>query len=410
MTTGGDLAGDTVAVILAGGQGTRLGALTRDICKPALPFGAAYRNIDFSLSNCLNSGIPAVGVATQHNASALLDHIDHVWQQRAQRNGAAVFSWPAQSRAPGVGYRGTADAVFRNLDLIGQQKKRLVLVLAGDHIYRMDYRPMLEFHRSNGADVTVGSFGVPARDASQFGVMSVDRRGQVQRFVEKPKCPRGLSASRQVIASMGIYVFETEFLSRILRLDAFSSVSQHDFGGDILPAVLGQSRVFAYRHAGIDRGRPAYWRDVGTPRAYWQANLELLDDAPALCLQDPDWPLPAAWGAGASMRCPRDRVGEAMERSLVASGCEIDGDVRRSVLFPGVTVSGGSTVASSVVLPGATIGRDCHLYGTIVDRDCHVPDGTVIRASEAASLPGAEDVPVIVTAERFAPERIHAYA
>jgi glucose-1-phosphate adenylyltransferase len=405
-----DLARDTTAVVLAGGQGTRLGALTRRTCKPALPFGAAYRNIDFSLSNSINSGIRRVGIVTQHKPEALLQHVDAVWGRRLAGDGEYVAVWPAQSRAPLTGYRGTADAVFRNLDLIETERHRLVLVLAGDHVYRMDYRPMLEFHRTCGADVTVGCIDIAPAEASQFGILVSDAEGRVARFIEKPQSEAELPDADRVIASMGIYVFDAAFLAKALRSDAFATDSRHDFGGDILPALVRQARVFAYR---FDRGvgaEPAYWRDVGTPEAYWRAHMELLDDAPSLRLDDPEWPLPPAWGMSAVRRRQSSRGAGSEWRSLIGGACTISGSVNRSVLFPGVAVATGSIVDSSVVLPGAQIGKNCRICGTIVDSGCRIPDGTVIGSALRGTSADLSQHPIVVTPDDFTSEPLRAYA
>ena len=405
------LAEKTVAVVLAGGRGQRLGRLTRNVCKPALPFGAACRNIDFSLSNCINSGIRKVGIATQHQPAALAGHVRDVWRDLPKGEGGFVSLWPAEESAPVTGYCGTADAVFRNLDRIDRLGNGLVLVLAGDHVYRMDYRPMLEFHRERQADVTVACVEVPAEDASHFGVVSADPARRINRFVEKPQRRDDLPAGERVLASMGIYVFGTSFLAKTLRKDSFSTRSRHDFGADILPGLLGDARLLAYPFVGADRSTPGYWRDVGTPAAYWRAHLELLDDDPALRLDDPEWPLPAAWNAVMNERPFRCADGRFVsQRSLVATGCRVDGGLNRSVLFPGVEVSAGSVVDSSVLLPGSRIGRNCVLTGAIVDSGCRVPDGTVIDGRSPAGRAGAAGPPLIVTSEDFAPALIEAIA
>jgi glucose-1-phosphate adenylyltransferase len=410
MIDGGGLARGTVAVILAGGEGTRLGPLTRHVCKPALPFGAAYRNIDFSLSNCVNSDIRRIGVATQHKAELLLQHLDGVWSKVARRSGEFINAWPADTRSPVEGYRGTADAVFRNLDLIEREHHRLVLVLAGDHVYKMDYRPMLEFHRLRQADVTVGCIDVPVEEASQFGVVSIGRGGRIDRFVEKPKSRDELPGGDRVSASMGIYVFDAPFLARVLRRDALSDRSQYDFGGDILPSLLRDSAVYAYPFLADGGNEAAYWRDVGTPAAYWRAHLDLLDDSPRLSLDDAGWPLPsAAAKPRLTLRHARSGAERSPSKSLVADGCEIAGVVNQSVLFSGVRVSRGSAVARSVVLPGAVIGRNCRLSGTIIDSECRIPDGTVIDSSWRTDKAGRHE-PVIVTAEDFAHDSIYSYA
>jgi len=396
--------------VLAGGKGERLGVLTRDVCKPALPFGAAFRNIDFTLSNCVNSGIRRIGIATQHKPDALLSHVDAVWGPAARRGGEFLEVWPAESRAPIVGYRGTADAVFRNLDLIGQQGSDPVLVLAGDHVYQMDYRPMLEFHRARNADVTIGCIEVPAADASQFGILSLDDDARIARFVEKPRTLEGFRVADRVPASMGIYVFGAAFLAQVLRQDAFSSESRHDFGGDILPRLVGRAALYAYTFTGRGDDHPAYWRDVGTPAAYWRAHLELLDVAPPFRLDDATWPMPAAGGPPALTPGYRRADGSIGGRSLIADGSAIDGLVDRSVVFQGVRLGRGSIVESSVVLPGAVIGRNCRLSGAIVDGGCRVPDETVIDAAWSGRAAAGRDEPVVLTNADFASVPLHACA
>lgn len=416
-----DLANDTVAVVLAGGKGTRLDPLTRRICKPALPFGGAYRSIDFSLSNCVNSGIRHIGIATQHKPDALLEHIDSVWRDTVTAPGQFVAPWPAEERAPRSGYRGTADAVYRNLELIESLGSRLVLILAGDHVYKMDYRPMLEHHYERGAVATVGCVAVAVEEASQFGIMSIDRNGRIDRFTEKPKTfaeiPAGASASAGgdcLLASMGIYVFDADLLARALRLDAFSRGSRHDFGGDILPRLIREAEAVAYRFRDAS-GEPAYWRDIGTVSAYWRAHMELLGPSPHMRLDDPLWPLRAADGAPRvlALHDSGSRRGE-ITKSLVTEDCSIGGEVHHSVLFGGVEVGPGADVADAVVLPGAVVGRDCRLRGVIVDGGCRVPDGTVIdrtaRGPCKRSEHSAHGGPVVVTAEDVGDGLVYARA
>jgi glucose-1-phosphate adenylyltransferase len=410
MTDVYELSDDTLAVVLAGGHGARLGALTRHVCKPALPFAATCRNIDFSLSNCVNSGIRRIGVATQYKPEMLVRHLALVWNDVARRRGEFLAAWPAQTRAPAAGYRGTADAVFRNLDLIEDQARGLVLVLAGDHVYQMDYRPMLDFHRAQRAAVTIGCIEVPATEADQFGVLSTDARGRVERFVEKPRVRDGARAGDRVLASMGIYVFESDFLAGVLRDDAAAADSRHDFGGDIIPGLVGREAVHAFRFTGGADGRDAYWRDVGTPGAYWRAHLDLLEARPALRLDDPDWPLRSiAQRSGHAAASLTSRPGDP-ERSLIAAACVVSGAVQRSVLFPGASVGAGSLVEQSLVLPDAAIGKNCRLSGTIVDSDCEVPDGTIIDASWRRSPEGVLREPIVLTADDFACDRAHVSA
>jgi glucose-1-phosphate adenylyltransferase len=385
------LADDAVAIVLAGGKGTRLGYLTQDICKPALPFAAAWRNIDFTLSNCVNSGIRRIGIATQYKPEALLAHIRDAWRCTATGRGEFIGAWQAENCAPRGFYRGTADAVYHNLYRILQQDCGLVLVLAGDHVYNMDYRPMLDAHRRAGADVTVGCVEVAPREARQFGVLSIDGRSRIRGFVEKPQCFDELPPGNRVLASMGIYVFETAFLARTLLRDACTRESRHDFGGDVLPRVLRKARMYAFPFEGSTAAERGYWRDVGTPAAYWRAHLDLLEDSPQLHLDDPQWPL-----RGARIRpqftleyADSNRKDDS-DRSLVAGGCRIEGKLHRSVLFSDVRVGRSATIESSVILPGAVIGRNCRLSGAIVIGDCRIPDGMVIESNEQ---------PVVVSAE-----------
>lgn len=391
------LAGDTVAVILAGGRGTRLRPLTRHICKPALPFGGAYRNIDFSLANCVNSGIARIGVATQHQPRVLLGHLERVWGASATAREPFIAAWRGEECAPGVGYCGTADAVYRNLDTIERLGRRLVLVLAGDHVYQMDYRPMLERHCARGAVVTVGCVEVPVQEAREFGVLSVDRTGRIDRFVEKPKTLRELPEpdASHVPASMGIYVFEAEFLAHVLRLDALNPASSHDFGADILPRLIRESEAYAYRFAALDGGS-AYWRDIGTIAAYWRAHMELLEPSSPLRLDDPDWPLPAS---GSARAICTDGNHAAAVQSLIARHATIRGRVRRSVLFEGVEIQRGADVADSVVLPNAVVEAGCRLRGVIVDSGCRVPRGTVLDRSLDGALRAARLQPAVLTAD-----------
>jgi glucose-1-phosphate adenylyltransferase len=386
------LAEDTIAVVLAGGKGTRLEPLTRDICKPALPFGAGYRSIDFSLSNCVNSGIGRIGVATQHKPEALLDHLDRVWGDVVTDPQHFVAPWHAQTRAPVTGYCGTADAVYRNLALIEQFDRRLVLVLAGDHVYQMDYRPMLEQHCERGASVTIGCVEVPIEEASQFGVLMTDGRGRIDRFVEKPKTRAEIPSDHRgrVLASMGIYVFDRELLSRALRLDALSVSSTHDFGRDVLPRLIRGADAFAFPFRTAEGAGPAYWRDIGTIQAYWRAHMELLGPSPSIRLDSSDWPLP---GAG---RAPRMHGGAA-GYSLIAATCTIEGTVRRSVVFDGAEIRRDAEVVDTVVLPEAVIGGGCRLRGVIVGSGCRVPAGTVIDRSAGGTVAIEQLKPMVLT-------------
>jgi glucose-1-phosphate adenylyltransferase len=375
-----DLADETLAVILAGGSGTRLEPLTRRICKPALPFGASFRSIDFSLSNCLNSGIRTIGVPVQYKPQALMQHLRDVWGTSA--SDCVVTPWLAEVRAPRLGYRGTADAVYKNLAPIEDLGQRLVLILAGDHVYKMDYRPMLERHCASGAAVTIGCVEVPVEQARHFGVAALDRDDRIERFVEKPRSRAELpdEAGTTVFASMGIYVFDAEYLARIVTADAFARESRHDFGTDILPGIVAEGGAIAYPFRDRASSRPVYWRDIGTLGAFWRAHMELLGPCPALELDDARWPLVAHEPAARTVTSP---IGTAdtgiVEDSLIAEESAIAGHVRHSVIFRDVEIGPGSEIADAVVLPGARIGAGCRLRGVIVDADCVVQADTVIE-------------------------------
>jgi glucose-1-phosphate adenylyltransferase len=368
------LAARTLAVVLAGGKGSRLGELTRRQAKPALPFGGQYRNIDFTLSNCVNSGLRQVAVLTQYRPHSLRQHVQKAWKQPAAARGF-IEVWPSRQHGGHGSYRGTADAVYRNLDRIGALLPDYVIVLAGDHVYRMDYRPMLDAHAANGAGVTVGCIEVPLGEASAFGVVAVDGRSWIRHFDEKPETPVPLPQQPGfALASMGIYVFDRELLVEALRSDAADAASRHDFGRNVLPALVREGRALAYPFRNPGGGR-AYWRDVGTLDSYWQANLELLDDPPPLDLRDPSWPLRPDRSACAP---PRFTDGGAARRSIVSGGCVVGGRVEQSLLSPDCRVGRGAHVEECVVLPRARIGRNCRIRRAVVAGGCVVPDGAVI--------------------------------
>ena len=370
----------TLALVLAGGHGTRLGALSSRGAKPALPFAGSLRVIDFALANCLNSGIPRVAVLTQYKAQRLIRHLMRGAVELGSWRGMAVEVVPAQQQMGESWYRGTADAVFQNLELIEESGARQVLVLAGDHVYKMDYARMLDEHRRRRAEATVACLEVPCEEASAFGVMSVDDRGRVTAFAEKPGCPDPVPGRpTHALASMGIYVFDVALLGAVLREDAADARSLHDFGYSLLPALLARRRVFAHRFDDScvrAAGREAYWRDIGTLDAYWRANMDQTLPHPPLDLADPDWPV-----VGAPVSLPAARfVGAAgsvgVVDSLVAGGCVVEARVMsRSVLSPQVRVGRGSELQDCVLLPGAVVGRDVVLRRCIVDEGCVLPDG-----------------------------------
>jgi glucose-1-phosphate adenylyltransferase len=371
-----DLCRDTLAIILAGGQGTRLRELTRWEAKPALPFGGHYRHIDFPLSNCLNSGIRRVGLLTQYLAHSLIQHVQQGWGFLRADFGEFVEIWPAQQRTGCGWYTGTANAVYQNIDIVAAHEPEHVLVLAGDHIYKMDYMPMIEAHVESGADVTVGSVEVALADARDFGVLATGAGDRVLGFAEKPRRPDPIPGRPgRALASMGIYVFNRDFLFERLRADAANERSQHDFGRDVIPGAISEANVQTYRFRDGDTGEPAYWRDIGTVERYWQANIELLDETVGINLEDRSWPIYTK-----PLQCPPVRFGRngSASGSIVAAGCRIDGAVRHSILFTGASVGSGSDVENALLLPGARVGRDCFVRSAIIDSRCVIPDGCIV--------------------------------
>ncbi len=374
---------DTLALILAGGRGSRLKHLTAWRSKPAVPFGGKFRIVDFPLSNCINSGIRRIGVLTQYKAHSLILHIQKGWGFLRGEFGEFVELWPAQQRvAETAWYAGTADAVFQNLDIIRDHNPEYILILAGDHVYKMDYGSMIAYHVESGADMTVGCLEVPITRANEFGIMSVDETKRVRRFAEKPADPETIpDRPEQCLASMGIYVFNRDFLFEQLQKDAGTDESSHDFGKDIIPSVLDDYRVMAYAFRDPRSGEQAYWRDVGTVDAFWKANLELIGVTPPLNLYDKNWPI---WTYQEQLPPAKfvfddaDRRGMAVD-SMVSGGCVISGStIRHSLLFSNVRVNSYAYVADSVVLPDVTIGRNCTIRNAVIDRYCHLVEGTVI--------------------------------
>jgi len=373
---------DTLALILAGGRGSRLKQLTLWRAKPAVPFGGKFRIIDFPLSNCLNSGIRRVGVLTQYKAHSLLQHIQRGWGFLRGEFGEFVELLPAQQRIESSWYAGTADAIYQNLDIIRSHQPEYVLILAGDHIYKMDYGPMIAEHVENGADMTVGCLEVELEMARSFGVMTTDEDGRVIEFNEKPDNPKPMPGRDDVaLASMGIYVFNTRFLFEQLIKDADNPRSGHDFGHDIIPAIIKQYRVFTYSFRDVQSGRQAYWRDVGTVDAFWAANLELIGVTPELNLYDRDWPI---WTYQEQMPPAKfvfddeNRRGMAVD-SMVSGGCLISGaTVRHSLLFSNVKVNSFSVLQHAVVLPDVEIDRHCRIQNAVIDKGCQIPAHTVI--------------------------------
>ena len=380
-----NLTKNTVALILAGGRGSRLKDLTDLRAKPAVPFGGKFRIIDFPLSNCINSGIRRVGVATQYKSHSLMQHIQRGWGFLRGEFNEFVELWPAQQRIEEQWYKGTADAVFQNLDIIRNIRAEYVLILAGDHIYKMDYGQMLASHVRNKAEMTVACINVPINDAKAFGVIGVNEEDRVIDFKEKPEHPDALPGDpTQAFASMGIYVFSAAFLYEQLIRDADDPKSEHDFGKDIIPQIINKYRVYAHRFTDScvrgDKG-DYYWRDVGTVDAYWEANIELTKVTPELNLYDSDWPI---WTYQEQLPPAKfvfnneGRRGAATD-SLVSGGCIISGsNINRSVLFSNVRVHSFSSIEDSVILPQVEIGRNVKLKRVVIDKGAVIPDGMKI--------------------------------
>ncbi len=374
---------NTLALILAGGRGSRLKHLTKWRSKPAVPFGGKFRIVDFPLSNCINSGIRRICVLTQYKAHSLILHIQRGWGFLRGEFSEFVELLPAQQRLDtGVWYEGTADAVYQNLDIIRNHDPDYILILAGDHIYKMDYGAMIAQHVESGADLTVGCLEVDLETAKEFGVMTVDADDRIRQFVEKPQQPQPMPGSTdRALASTGIYLFNKGFLFEQLIKDADTPTSTHDFGKDVIPQVIRNYRVVAYLFRDVRSGEQAYWRDVGTVDAFWQANLELTGVTPPLNLYDESWPI---WTYQAQLPPAKfvfddeDRRGMAVD-SMVSGGCIISGSVvRHSLLFSNVRVNSFANVENSVILPNVNIGRRARILNAVIDRGCHIPEGMVV--------------------------------
>ena len=381
------LARDAMAFVLAGGRGSRLMELTDRRAKPGVFFGGKTRIIDFALSNALNSGIRRIGVATQYKAHSLIRHLTRGWSfMRAERNESFDILPASQRVSEDAWYSGTADAVFQNIDIVESYAPRYMIVLAGDHIYKMDYERMLQQHVESGADVTLGCLEVPRLEASGFGVMHVDEHDTIKSFIEKPADPPGMpDRPDMALASMGIYVFDTAYLFELLKQDTADPHSSHDFGKDLVPWVVRHGKAVAHRFSSSCVRSPqegqAYWRDVGTVDAYWEANIDLTDIVPALDLYDSEWPI---W-TYSELTAPAkfvhdedDRRGSAVS-SLVSGGCIVSGSsLRRSLLFTGVHTHSYSKIEEAVILPYVTVGRHVSLTKVVIDRGVQIPDRLVV--------------------------------
>lgn len=377
---------NTYAMVLAGGRGSRLHQLTDWRAKPAVPFGGKFRIIDFVLSNCVNSGIRRIGVATQYKSHSLIRHIQRGWSFLNGKFGEFVDVLPAQQRIAEEWYQGTADAVFQNLDILREINSEYVLILAGDHVYKMDYGKMLAFHAESHADMTVACIEVPLEDARAFGVMGVDHESRVVTFDEKPSNPSPIAARPDhALCSMGIYVFNTKFLYEQLMRDADDPHSSHDFGKDIIPHLVNSNyRVFAQSFDDScvkPKDGVPYWRDVGTIDSYWEANMELTKIVPDLNMYDQEWPI---WTYQEQLPPAKfifnntDRRGCALD-SLVSGGCIISGaSVSNSLLFSDVHVHSFASVEDSVILPNVSIGRNAVLKRAVIDKGCIIPEGLTV--------------------------------
>ncbi len=376
-----------LTLILAGGKGTRLEPLTRDRAKPAVPFGGLYRIIDFTLSNCINSNLRQILVLTQYKAHSLDRHIAMGWDCLSRELLEYVDVLPPQQRIDEHWYKGTADAIYQNIYTIEKANPRYVMVLAGDHIYKMDYSDMIRAHIDTGADLTVGCITVPARDASQFGVMQVDANQRIVGFQEKPRDPVTIPGDPEhILASMGIYVFTARPMYELLCQDATKPESDHDFGKNIIPGIIEREKVFAFRFRDKNRKATPYWRDVGTLDAYYQANMDLVEIDPVLNLYDREWPIrtnqpqlpPPKFVFGDDGPRGYARRGEALD-SMVCQGCIVSGgSVRKSILATHVRVNSFAVVENSILFDGVDVGRHCRIRRAIIDKEVKIPAGTTV--------------------------------
>lgn len=379
----------TLAVIMAGGRGKRLGKLTAKQSKPAVPFGGKYRIIDFTLSNCINTGIRKICILTQYRAHTLIQHIGRGWSFSRGEFGEFIEILPAQERyETSFWYQGTADAVYKNLDIILEHRPSFVLILAGDHIYKMDYGMMIATHLDRQADVTVGCIEVPLDQARHFGLMLIDDEYRVTGFQEKPQHPLSLPGRDNVaLASMGIYLTDINFMTKILHRDAEDPDSSHDFGKDILPALYKDHRVIACPFNDMRTGEQAYWRDVGTIDSYWAANLELIGVTPPLNLYDRNWPIrtyQAQLPPAKFVFNDDNRRGMAVD-SMVSGGCVVSGStIKHSLLSNSVRVNSYSSIEDSVLLPGVVVGRHCRIMRAVIDTGCRIPKNTIIGVDPEA--------------------------
>lgn len=374
---------DTLVILLAGGVGERLFPLTKERAKPAVYFGGPYRIIDFTLSNCINSGFRRIFIATQYKSLSLNRHIRMGWNVVSEELGEFVEILPPQKRVGEHWYLGTADAVYQNLYSVKREEPSSVLILSGDHVYKMDYSKMLRSHFESGADVTLATIEVPLSDGRRFGIVSVDETGRVTGFDEKPEQPTPMPGSSAVaLASMGIYIFKADALMRALEEDAAREDSKHDFGKDIIPSMIAASPVFSYRFYDENKKASKYWRDIGTLDAYFEANMDLCHVNPEFNLYDPEWPLrtyqPQSPPAKFVFAEEGKRCGQALD-SIISGGCIISGSrISGSILCPNVRVHSFCEIEQAILMPGVRVGRHARIRRAIIDRDVLIPRGAVI--------------------------------
>jgi len=371
-----------LAIVLAGGKGERLYPLTKDRTKPAVPFGGIYRIIDFTLSNCVNSNIRRIYVLTQYKSISLNRHIQLGWNLFNSQLGEFISLIPAQQRMDEHWYQGTADAVFQNFYTLQQERPDLVLILSGDHVYKMDYNEMIQYHLEKGADLTVGTLQMPRSTSREFGVIEVDRDYRVVGFQEKPEHPKTIPGNPDaLLASMGIYIFNTEILVRRLIQDAKREASSHDFGRDVIPSMVSRDKVYAFNFWDYERMGPKYWRDVGTLDAYWEANMDLVSITPQFNLYDFKWPIHTyypPYPPAKTVHSEGGRTGVVIN-SIISGGCIVSGArVENSILSPNVRIHSYSEITDSIVLEGVSIGRRVKIRKTVVDKEVTVPEGMEI--------------------------------
>jgi len=370
---------NVLTFIMAGGKGERLYPLTKDRTKPAVPFGGIYRIIDFALSNCINSGLRKIHVLTQYKSYSLTRHISRGWNVLNSELGEYIDAIPAQQRVDDQWYKGTADSIYQNIYAIEDEKPEYVLILAGDHIYKMDYRQMFDFHKENKADLTMGVIEMPKEKAGEFGVCEVDKNSRVKGLIEKPKKQiENISGGKFVYASMGIYIFNTDILEKILEKDSKDEKSSHDFAKNIIPIMLSSSNVYAFNFKDAESSQLKYWKDVGSIDAYFEANMDLIQVVPPMNLYDKKWPFRTyqeQYGPAKSVWAEEDsdRIGMALN-SIISNGCIISGGkVKSSILSPDVRINSFSEVSDSILMEGVDVGRYAKVRRTIIDKNVNVP-------------------------------------